>query len=105
VVSTRECERNLDCSQVVRATHTDYSIHDVILVSPAELKMSLELRGPPTTLGEEWKLYRSLRVTCRSPWRAPVELAARADAGGGSVAYFAATPKLRGAKVICSCAE
>jgi hypothetical protein len=104
VVSTSEaCAADGLCPIVSSAV--DFATHDVVMGSPTAFGIGFELRGPPTTIGTEWRIYRRLEVVCASPGAAGITLRASADAGGGSVAYWAAVPKLAGADMKCVCSR
>ncbi|MBI4950908.1 MAG: hypothetical protein HY908_02665 [Myxococcales bacterium] len=103
VFATRAaCDAAHDCKEVARV-EADYTTHDVVLVTPATLQLTYA-DTDPSSLGDEWQLFRGLTVACTTPSGASFRLTARADAGGGTVVYAAAVPKLAGAAPTCGCA-
>ena len=103
ITTSPECERDTDCATVARLTLVDYQSLDVVIASPAVLGLQYSSSGPPTTLGDEWHIHEGITVQCDTQGRQPFVLQSRVDAGGGSVVYAAAVPKLDGRSVLCSC--
>jgi hypothetical protein len=105
VFSSREqCEADSSCAQVARALETDFARRHVIVASPQQMGITYTPGESPTTLGDEWRIYQGLRVRCHIGVQETEVLAARADAGGGSVVYAGIVPKLaEQSRVSCTC--
>lgn len=103
-ISTPEaCEKDPGCSQLVSSRGVDLAASDVVLISPAELGAKLSFEGPPTTLGDEWRVYIGLRVTCQSPGDGEFPLELLVSPGGGDVTFAAVREKRPDRTAICFC--
>jgi hypothetical protein len=80
----------------------DFSIFDLIVVSPGDLAMTFEFTGTPTTMGTEWQIYNSISVGCNQD-SISVSLDCRPTAGYGGTFYSKKILKLNKDTVRCGC--